>query len=109
MSGELFLLGLFSVIDNILDIPMEQALKQVVVSENIRKALVDNAGIFHPIFSFVKDYENAAWSNVSRQMIVHDINSDALSEAYISTLLWYRDLIAMDADTEKSEGQDKEA
>ncbi|MCL2034116.1 MAG: HDOD domain-containing protein [Oscillospiraceae bacterium] len=109
MSGELFLLGLFSVIDNILDVPMEQALKQVVVSENIRKALVDNAGIFHPIFSFVKDYENAAWSNVSRQMIVHDINGDALSEAYINTLLWYRDLVSMDEEPEESEEPDKEA
>ena len=101
MSGELFLLGLFSVIDNLLELPMEEALKQVVVSENIRKALVDETGIYHPILTFAKEYESASWDSISRAMIVNDIKSDQLFEAYLGALTWYRDLIAMDAEPDE--------
>ena len=39
-SEELFLMGLFSVLDVILEEPMVEALKKVTVSEGVRDALV---------------------------------------------------------------------
>lgn len=93
ISGELFLLGLFSVLDIILDLPMEEALEQVRVSENIKQSLLHHSGILQPVLEMVTDYENANWSAVSRRMIVHDIHEDDLSHAYLDTLLWYKQLI----------------
>lgn len=91
-SAELFLMGLFSVLDVILDLPMEEALKKVQVSEKIKDALVDNKGPFALVLDFIKQYESANWQEVSRLMIVHDIDMQRVYDAYIESLQWYRDM-----------------
>ncbi len=91
-SSELFLMGLFSVLDLILDKPMEEALDMVKVSKDIRQALVSKEGKFMPVLDFVTQYEAANWSEVSRQMIVADIDMKQVYEAYSNSLKWYRDL-----------------
>ncbi len=98
MTGEIFLMALFSVLDSILSLPMDEALQQVIVSENIRLALVEDRGRYAPILQFIRDYENASWNNISRMMIVHSMNEDKLAEAYISALIWYRDLVNADVE-----------
>lgn len=94
-SSELFLMGLFSVLDLILDKPMSEALEMVVVSKEIREALIDQKGNFAPVLDFVKQYENANWQEVSRQMLLMNIEMDKISDAYISSLKWYRDLFKL--------------
>ena len=91
-SSELFLMGLFSVLDAILDKDMEEALKLVKVSKNISDALVSKSGVFGPVYEFIVNYEKASWQEVSRQMILLDINMNDLYDAYLQTLVWYRKL-----------------
>lgn len=93
-SEELFLMGLFSVLDLILEKPMEEALKMVKVSKEISDALIRHEGTFQPILEFALSYERADWQEVSRQMIVKDIDMDPVYEAYVKTLGWYRDLFS---------------
>lgn len=93
LAGELFLTGLFSVLDSILDLPMKEALGQVTVTYDVRAALLDGTGIYANVIQFVRDYENAMWAEVCRQMIIMDINEDELAEAYLNALIWYRDLV----------------
>lgn len=93
-APELFLMGLFSVLDLILSKPMEEALKMVQVSKEIREALVDNKGKFAPIMSFITQYECANWQEISRLMILQEIDMEQVNEAYLSSLTWYRDLFA---------------
>ena len=92
-SAELFLMGLFSVLDIILDKPMAEALELVKVSKSIHQALVNDAGEFATVLDFVKEYETVSWQEVSRQMVLKEIEMDPVYEAYIESLQWYRDLI----------------
>lgn len=91
-APELFLMGLFSVLDLILSKPMEEALKMVQVSKEIREALVDNKGKFAPVMSFITQYECANWQEVSRLLILEEIDMEQVYEAYLGSLTWYRDL-----------------
>lgn len=91
-ASELFLMGLFSVLDVILDKPMEEALSMVKVSRQIREVLVDGKGELYRIYYFITQYENANWQEVSRQMILENIEMPVLYDAYIQTLVWYRKL-----------------
>ncbi|WP_026663608.1 EAL and HDOD domain-containing protein [Butyrivibrio proteoclasticus] len=91
-AQELFIMGLFSAIDIMLDKPMEEALNMVQVSKNIRDALIDNKGDFAPLLNFIRRYEDADWTEVSRLMVIDDINMDEVYEAYLNALKWYRDL-----------------
>lgn len=93
-SSELFLMGLFSVLDIILDKPMAEALEMVKVSKNIRDALVDNKGELAHVLGFVIQYEKASWQEVSRLMVLANIDIDHVYEAYTKSLQWYRDLFA---------------
>ena len=93
MAGELFLMGLFSVVGVILEMPLPDALAKVSVSDTIRSALVDGTGVFAPIMKLITDYEGSRWSAVSREMLVHDIQEEDLSNAFLETLIWYRNVI----------------
>uniref|UniRef100_UPI0040560D80 EAL and HDOD domain-containing protein n=1 Tax=Acetatifactor sp. TaxID=1872090 RepID=UPI0040560D80 len=90
---ELFLMGLFSVLDVILEKPMSEALDMIKVSKEIKDALVDGKGALAQIREFIIPYEAANWTEVSRQMIVHHIDEDVVSKAYMDSLTWYRDLM----------------
>lgn len=91
---ELFLLGLFSVLDVILEKSMEEALKLVTVSKDISDALLYNKGKLAPIYDFMVQYENANWPEISRQMILQNIEEEVVSKAYMDSLVWYRDLMS---------------
>lgn len=95
-SQELFLMGLFSVLDLILDRPMEEALNLVKVSKNISEALINDKGEFAPILDFIRQYETASWQEVSRQMLLKNIDMDHVYDAYTKSLQWYRDLFTTD-------------
>ena len=108
MSQGIFLMGLFSVLDIVLDLPMEEALKMVMVSDVIHNALVDNSGMYAPVLNMVIDYERANWQQVSRHLIVNDMSERDLKEAYLEALTWYSGLISQD-EAELLEGSDSEA
>lgn len=95
-SSELFLMGLFSVLDIILDKPMAEALEMVKVSKSIREALVDHKGEFAQVLDFVLQYEKASWQEVSRQMVLKNIEISQVYDAYTNSLLWYRDLFVIE-------------
>lgn len=88
-KDELFLMGLFSLLNLILDMPMDKALEQVGVSNEIKKALVSDDGIFAPQLEFLLSYEAGDWQEVSRLMVLHDIEMDDVYEAYVEALKWY--------------------
>lgn len=91
-ADELFLMGLFSVLDVILDKSMEEALKFVKVSQNINDALLNGSGEFAEILNFIIKYEEADWGTVSRIMMLKEISTTDIYEAYINSLSWYRDM-----------------
>jgi EAL and modified HD-GYP domain-containing signal transduction protein len=91
-SSELFLMGLFSVIDAMLDKPMKEALEMVKVSKDIGNALLEGTGKYAPVLEFINAYEMANWSEVSRQIILIDAKDAEVYDAYTSSLSWFRDL-----------------
>lgn len=89
---ELFLLGLFSVVDLILNTTMEEALSLLKVSKNISRALISRDGPFCDVLEFIELYEAGEWQEISRLMLVNDISMENVYSAYLSSLEWYRDL-----------------
>lgn len=92
-SEELFLMGLFSVLDVIMEKPMEEAMKVVMVPGEVKDALIDGKGKLAPIYDLMRHYEIASWQEVSRQLLLADLQTEKISEAYINALSWYKKLI----------------
>ena len=93
-TEELFLMGLFSVLDVILEKPMEEAMEMVMVSGDIREALIYNSGTLAPVLELIVNYESANWQEVSRQMLLGQIDVRTVNDAYRAALGWYRELMA---------------
>ena len=90
----LFLMGLFSVLDVILELPMKNALAMLHVTDEIRDALLEGKGDYGAVYSFIQSYEAADFKSVSRALIVRDLQPSDIYEAYIGALTWYRDIIS---------------
>lgn len=94
-SSELFLMGLFSVLDIILDKPMKDALSIIKVSKPIQDALIDKKGPLADVLDFLISYESADWQEVSRVMIIKNIEIPQVYNAYLASLQWYSDLVSI--------------
>lgn len=92
LSSELFLMGLFSVLDIILNKSMVDALTLVKISKPIENALLRGKGDYSRVLEFIKYYESANWNEISRIMLIEGMEMDDVYEAYLNALVWYRDL-----------------
>ncbi|MCL1997214.1 MAG: HDOD domain-containing protein [Turicibacter sp.] len=95
-APSLFLMGLFSILDVILELPMAEALKIISVTERIHSALVFGEGDFAIVLKFIKAYEAADWSEVIHLMAVHDVDAESVFDAYIETIRWYSSIINLE-------------
>ncbi|MGA2810533.1 MAG: HDOD domain-containing protein [Candidatus Acidiferrum sp.] len=64
-SSDLFLMGLLSVTDALLDLPIEQILAGLPVSEDVTLALSRKASRFTDIYDTVLSYEQGDWSKIA--------------------------------------------
>ncbi len=101
-AQSLFLMGLFSVLDAVLEVSMKEALSMVHVDEDITHALVSHTGPFYPALQFIFSYEQSDWREVSRRLIIDDASVEAIYDAYIGATLWYKELIDEAAVTAES-------
>lgn len=92
-TEELFLMGLFSVLDVILEKTMEEALQMVMVTGEVRDALLNGTGRLAPVMNLLRQYENANWQEVSRLLLLDKRDVEPVNQAYMKSLEWYRDLM----------------
>ena len=92
-TSEVFLMGLFSVLDAILETTMEDALSMVNVSKNVASALLTKEGPYAELYDYIVQHEKAYWPEACRLLIIKDIDIKVIYDAYLEALVWYRKLI----------------
>jgi EAL and modified HD-GYP domain-containing signal transduction protein len=93
-QSNLFLTGLFSLLDVMLQKPMAEAVNEVAVSEQVRQALVEKSGSFSTVMDLIYAYERADWDKVSVMMIQNDLKVESVTDAFVNALVWYNQLLA---------------
>jgi len=86
-----FLMGLFSLLDALIDVPLEEALQKAGITGPIRDVLVGTAEAdepLHHIYALVRQYEATDWKGVSEAAAKLGIKTAAISEAYAESTLW---------------------
>ncbi|MFZ5570720.1 MAG: EAL and HDOD domain-containing protein [Thermodesulfobacteriota bacterium] len=87
-QGDLFLLGLFSRIDAILDRPMEVVMKQIPLTEEIRDALVWRKGVLAGFLRLAVEYEKGGWQTVPSLCAKLSVSEDRLPSLYLQACQW---------------------
>jgi c-di-GMP-related signal transduction protein len=91
-ATELFLMGIFSLIDAILDKPMESLLYALPISSEIRDTLLGKESRYQPIYRLVCAYERSNWDQVSSLAESLCVSEESVAEAYVEAVAWAQEL-----------------
>ncbi len=89
----LFMVGLFSLLDAILKMPMSELLDRIDLATEVRRALLVRSGPFAPTLALVEAYERGAWDVATGEASLLGIPAQVVSDLYIASLAWARQQI----------------
>jgi EAL and modified HD-GYP domain-containing signal transduction protein len=94
---DLFLMGLLSMIDTVLNTPLPDVLRQLAVSDEVKAALLQSDGLLRPVFDLAIAAEKGQWTEVSRLSSSLSMHEDAVIEIYLNSVQWGNQIVGMDA------------
>ncbi len=88
VPSELFTLGMFSLIDAVIDQPMEEILAALPLSNPIKHALIGAKGRLAGFIELVRAYEAGRWDRVSRLSRALKLDENTLPRRYLQACQW---------------------
>ena len=83
-----FIVGLLSLLDVLLEVPMDRILSRLELSAEVRGALLQRDGPLGAPLQIVEQYEQANWDAARELATGSDVSDDALPNLYIDALHW---------------------
>lgn len=80
--SEGYLLGMFSTLDKLMGISLDEALEQLPISDEIKNGLLHMEGRAGTLYSLVLSYEKADWRNMSAAAEELGIQSSLIAQKY---------------------------
>jgi c-di-GMP-related signal transduction protein len=93
-AEQLFLLGLLSVIDALLDMSRPEVLAGLGVADEIKDALNGQPSPFRPIFDLVLDYESGNWDLLSNSSCAIGLKEQSIPDLYKRAIEWADQIMA---------------
>jgi c-di-GMP-related signal transduction protein len=91
-AGDLFLLGMCSMLPAILDQPLERAIADLPLTPAVRAALNGEASPMRSLLDAVLAYEQGEWEQSAAILQTLNLTEKLLSDAYTGALQWARQL-----------------
>ncbi len=87
-APELFMLGLFSMIDALLDAPMAEILESLPLSEHLKNALLGKPGRYSDVFQLLVNYERGDWDLVCAYLEKVSLQNVDLPKYFLEAINW---------------------
>ncbi len=87
-SSEIFLMGMLSLIDTMLDTPMKDVMEKLPLAVTVKEALISGSGKFAPILKAVIAYEQNKFEHFEDILKKNDIKVTAVAEMFIQSALY---------------------
>lgn len=94
-QSDMFLMGLFSLLDVIMSRPIDEILKEITVEDDILEALTGNSGDMKTVLDLVIAMEKGDWEQVSTLAGQLQLDEKPLSTAYFDAVKWAQDIYTM--------------
>lgn len=85
---ELFLMGLLSLLDALVDRPLSDALSEMPLADDIRHALLGNDSPLRPVYQAALAYERGDWDALVPIAGELGVQEDVLAEQYSNAVEW---------------------
>lgn len=93
-DSDLFLMGMLSLMDNILEIPMRQVLDNIPIDQESKAVLLGGASRLQPFYRLMLAQESGEWKSVSELTGQLHLKESDVAEAYWQALQWARQVSA---------------
>lgn len=90
---EMFTLGLFSLVDAIMDERMDVLIEKLPFSNNIRSALLSGTGEMADYLNLVRAYEAGDWMTVSLFAGIIGMDHSKIPDLYLESVIWAADCL----------------
>jgi c-di-GMP-related signal transduction protein len=87
-DADFFLMGLFSVIDGIVDRPMSEILDELPIAQEVAAALLGESNIFRDVFDLVLTYEKGEWEMTVSCARKIKVDEGDLPELFLNSVTW---------------------
>lgn len=89
---ELFIVGIFSLLDVLLNAPMVQAVERLHLPSSITEALIRHSGIYAPYLDLAVACEDADEESISRIAADSGLDAKTVNQAHIQALIWAEEI-----------------
>ncbi len=93
-DSDLFLMGMLSLMDNILEIPMRQVLDSVPIDQESKSVLLGGASRLQPFYRLMLAQESGEWATVNELTKQLHLSESDVAESYWQALQWARQVSA---------------
>lgn len=90
-ADALFMVGLFSLLDAILKLPMTELLERVDLANEVRRALLVRSGPFASTLALVEAYERGSWDAADGEAAALGVAGPRVAELYLAAMEWGRE------------------
>lgn len=87
-GSQAFLAGLFSLLDSLLDHPIEELVTQLPLSDEVKAAVIHQQGPLGLILRLSQAYDQANWSEVTQLCQTLAVPESVVAELYLESLQW---------------------
>ncbi len=92
-NNDLFLMGLLSVMDAILEIDMTTLLERVPVDGDTKAALLGQAGVLRPLYQLMLAQESGEWEKASALTKELRLSDDRVGTAWWQAMTWAQEVV----------------
>lgn len=83
-----FVVGVFSLLDTMLGIPLDKALESIALPESVVNALLHNTGVLAPILELTKACESANDETFAKTAVALQLTNHQVNWAHLQALAW---------------------
>lgn len=87
---DLFLMGLISMMDVLLEMPITQVLENVPVDREIKQALLGGSSLLQPVYRLMLAQESGEWGHLEELAKQLRLNESEVAQAYWEAIDWAR-------------------
>jgi len=92
-DSNLFQVGLLSLMDAILEIPMREVLEGLPLDESARTVLLENAGPLSPVYDLILAVETGVWSRVSALSSQLSLDQELIAQSHWAAMAWAQSIV----------------
>lgn len=102
-AGDLFLMGMFSFIDALTDMPLADVLGQLPLKEDVKSALQGTPSRLRSVFDTIRTYEMGQWDEFAASAADLNLDEQLVPEVFDDALKWARQAFETISSTETAE------